>query len=165
MVNYLDLAKRARRDSQGAPRAINFRSSPPRLAKTGETILDARRDKSDRSDQNHPSERAQLLTVEEALEEMERPLSGPGMQARLYRAGEINRENAIEWITCAIIYRQMSGEARREARERWEVRRNAWQKGKKRSELIFFEGWQRHAKAVEEALDHFCKGGDEHKAG
>lgn len=71
------------------------------------------------------------LTVEEALEEMSCPKSGPGIQARLDRAGEIGKENAIEWISCAIIRRREGKEAQ-------------------------FDGWQRHARVVEEALKRFC---------
>ena len=73
------------------------------------------------------------LTVDEALEEMTRPRSGPGIQARLYREGEITKENAIEWIACAIIYRREGEEAP-------------------------FSGWRRHARVIEEALDRFCEG-------
>ena len=157
LVNYLDLAKRARHDEQGVPQVTNSRGSPPRPAKTGGLTSGTRRDKSDRNNQSHPSKRTQILTVEEALKEMERPLSGPGVQARLCRAGEITRENAIKWVTCAIIYRRMDEGTRREARERWEEQKKAWQKVKG-SEPIFFVGWERHAKATEEALDRFCDG-------
>lgn len=157
LINYLDLAKRARHDKQEVPRATNSHGSPQKPAKTGGSTGGTRRYKSDRSDQSHPSKRAQMLTVEEALKEMERPLSGPGIQARLYRTGEISRENAIKWITRAIIYRRMDEGTRREARERWEEQKKARQKGT-RAEPIFFMGWERHAKATEEALDRFCDG-------
>jgi hypothetical protein len=73
------------------------------------------------------------LTTEEAYEEMANPKSGAGLQARLYRSGEIAREDAIKWIACAITYRRAGKEA--------------------------FRGWRRHRKAVEEALGRFCGGG------
>jgi hypothetical protein len=73
--------------------------------------------------------------VEEALNEMACPKSGPGLQARLYRAGGISKENAVNWISCAILYRHGGKDAP-------------------------FDGWRRHAKAVEQALDRFCEGGE-----
>ena len=158
LVNYLDLAKRARHDKQRAAQPASSCGSLPRPADTGGPTNATRRDKSDRSDQSRSSKRAQLLTVEEALEEMERPLSGPGIQARLYRIGGITRNNAIKWITCAIIYRRMDEGVRHEACERWEAQKKSWQKGKG-AEPIFFVSWERHAKAIEEALDRFCEGG------
>ena len=155
MVNYLDLAKRARQDKQRAAQPASSCDSLPRPADTGGPTNATHQDK---SDQGRSSKRAQMLTVEEALKEMERPLSGSGIQARLYRAGEITRENAIKWVTCAIIYRRMNEDARREAREYWEEQKKTWQKGGKGSEPIFFVGWERDAKATEEALDRFFDG-------
>jgi hypothetical protein len=76
------------------------------------------------------------LTAAEALEEIHRPKSGPGLQARLYRAGEISRENAVKWICCAIIYCREGRDAP-------------------------FSSWRQHAKAVEDALELFCGGGEE----
>ncbi len=73
-----------------------------------------------------PNGQRSAMTVAEVLEEINRLGSGPAKQAELYRRGEITEENAIEWITKAILHR--------------------------RSEP--FEGWQRHAKAVEAALIH-----------
>jgi hypothetical protein len=73
------------------------------------------------------------LTEEEAYEEMANPKTGAGVQARLYRSGEIAREDAIKWIACAIIYRRAGKETLR--------------------------GWRRQRKAVEEALGRFCGGG------
>lgn len=70
--------------------------------------------------------------MQEALEEMARPKSGPGLQARLYRAGGISKENAVEWICCAIIHRREGRDAP-------------------------FQGWRRHAKAVAAGLDLFCE--------
>ncbi len=94
---------------------------------------------------------------------MGRPLSGPGIQARLYRADKILRQDAVRWITCAILYRRMDGDARVAARERFEGQKKSWRKGAG-PEPVFFVRWQRHAAAVEEALDRFCEGGDEHGA-
>lgn len=93
-----------------------------------------------RKEQNMPAHRKPRarqkmmapLTAEEAYEEMSNPDSGAGVQAGLYRAGRIKREDAIEWIACAIIYRRVGTAA--------------------------FAGWQRHKKAVEEALERFCGG-------
>jgi hypothetical protein len=161
LVNYLDLAKRARHDSQAASRSAHFRGSPPEPAETGSLILGARRDEKDRRSGQNSSERAQKLTVEEALEEMERPLSGPGKQARLYQADKITRQDAVRWIACAILYRRMDGDARAAARERFEGQKKAWRKGAG-SEPAFFVGWQRHVAAVEEALIRFCEGEDKH---
>lgn len=79
------------------------------------------------------------LAVDEVLAEMARPKSSPGLQARLYQAGEIGKENAIKWISCGIIWRREGKEAP-------------------------FDGWRRHAKAVEDALDRFCVGRGGHYA-
>ncbi len=65
-----------------------------------------------------------VLTVGEALQEINRRDSGPAKNAELYRRGELSREKAIEYTTCAILYRR--GEP--------------------------FEGWRRHAPAVEVVL-------------
>jgi hypothetical protein len=78
-------------------------------------------------------EKMATLTAEEAYEEMLNPDSGASVQARLYCSGRIKREDAIQWIACAIIYRRVGTEA--------------------------FGGWRRHRKVVEEALDRFCGGG------
>jgi hypothetical protein len=64
------------------------------------------------------------LTVSEVLAEMNRPGSGPAIQANLFRAGGISLENAVWWVTCAILHRR--GEA--------------------------FDGWRLHAPAVRAAL-------------
>jgi hypothetical protein len=64
------------------------------------------------------------LTAEEAYEEIANPKTGAGIQARLYRSGEIGREDAVEWITKAILHRQDK----------------SW------------VGWEQHASATREAL-------------
>jgi hypothetical protein len=65
------------------------------------------------------------LTVTEALEELNRSGSGAAKQAELYRRGEITVENAIEWITRAILRRRD----------------------------METDGWQHHAPAVKAVLE------------
>jgi hypothetical protein len=62
--------------------------------------------------------------AEDMVGEIMRPKSGAGINFRLYRAGEITRENAVQWITCAILHRRE----------------------------VPFDYWRRHAPAVEAAL-------------
>jgi hypothetical protein len=45
-------------------------------------------------------------SAEDVVGEIIRPTSGAGINFRLYRAGEITRENAVQWITCAILHRR-----------------------------------------------------------
>lgn len=66
------------------------------------------------------------LTVGEVLNEINRRDSSAAKNAELFHAGEITRENAVEWIACAILHRR----------------------------AVPFEGWRRHAPAVEAALIH-----------
>ncbi len=58
--------------------------------------------------------------------EINRSGSGASKQAELYRRGEIKEEDAIEWVTRAIL----------------------------RQRRMETEGWQRHAPVVEAALTH-----------
>jgi hypothetical protein len=71
--------------------------------------------------------------VDEVIGEMSRPRSGAGINFRLFRAGEIPRENAVEWIACAILCQR--GES--------------------------FKGWRWHAPAVEAALNQLLRCEDE----
>jgi AAA domain len=64
------------------------------------------------------------LTVVEALEEIARPGSEAGRGVELLRKGEIGEEDAVEWITKAILHR----------------RSKSW------------VGWEQHAAATREAL-------------
>ncbi len=80
------------------------------------------RDESDRSNQRLPS--FTPLTVSEALAEINRRGSGAGKNAELYRRGELSDEQAVEYVTCAILAR------RRE----------------------HFGAWRQHAPAVKKAL-------------
>lgn len=73
-----------------------------------------------------PHNPAHRLTADEVLAQINRPGSGAAKQAELYRRGEITEENAIEWVTCAILGRRGEG----------------------------FDGWERHAPAVQAALTH-----------
>ncbi len=62
--------------------------------------------------------------AEDVVGEIIRPKSGAGINFRLYRTGEITRENAVQWITCALLHRRD----------------------------VPFDQWRRHAPAVEAAL-------------
>jgi hypothetical protein len=66
------------------------------------------------------------LTVGEVLEDINRPDTGAGIQADHYRQGSISKENAVEWITKAILVRRGMDTAE----------------------------WKHHAPAVEAALTH-----------
>jgi hypothetical protein len=70
------------------------------------------------------------LTVGEAFEEINTPKTGAAIQAACYLRDEITKENAIRWITCAIMHRR----------------------GKS------FEGWGHHAPAVEAAFARLKEG-------
>ena len=165
MVSYLEIAREARYDSRA--READTASVCGGLERTGDErgreVL-THRDESDQSDQSpRAARRERSLTVGEALEEMGRPRSGPGLQARLYRGSAITREDAIRWITCAIVHRRMGVKARAAALARWEEQKKSQRKGRG-SEPVFFAGWERHALAVQEALDRFC-GVERAKAG
>jgi hypothetical protein len=72
------------------------------------------------------SEAGYGMTAAEVLKEINRPNTGAATNADLYRCGEINKENAVEWITKAILDRRG----------------------------MAAEGWERHVPAVEAALTH-----------
>jgi hypothetical protein len=67
-----------------------------------------------------------LLTVDSVLEEINRVGSGSAKQAELYRRGEKTKDNAVEWITKAILQRHR----------------------------LSSDDWQEHAPTVEAALIH-----------
>lgn len=85
-------------------------------------LEEAARDQSDRSDKRPAS--FTPLTVSEVLAEIHRWGSGAGKNAELYRRGELSEEQAVEYVTCAILTRR--GES--------------------------FEAWRHHAAAVRKAL-------------
>jgi hypothetical protein len=71
-----------------------------------------------------PRDAAEGWGAEDVVGEIIRPKSGAGINVRLYRASEITRENAVQWITCAILHRRD----------------------------VPFDNWRRYAAAVEAAL-------------
>lgn len=74
---------------------------------------------------NNETVRAGALSADEVLSEISRPGSGPAKTAMLYYdSGEISWEDAVQWVTCAILYRR--GEST--------------------------DDWERHAPAVREVL-------------
>lgn len=64
------------------------------------------------------------FTVSEILREINDPRTGPGKNTELYRRGELSEENAVKWVTCAIL----------------------WRRGQS------FDVWKHHAPAVKKAL-------------
>jgi len=122
--SYLRMAKEARRDNGSRETCVAKEGcEKSELSELRVTDLDEGHDR-----QGRYTAKPGWLTVEEVLEEMARPKTGPGLQARLYRAGGISKKNAVEWISCAIIYRREGGDAS-------------------------FRGWRRHSRAVERALE------------
>jgi hypothetical protein len=126
MGGYLTLAKSVHTNKYSAGEHTQ-RSAPH--TDVGDKNPHRRRDKSDISDRRSvrvkvETARSATLTFEEALEEISTPNTGAAIQAAFYLRGEITKENAIRWITCAIMHR--------------------------RSES--FKGWERHAPTVEAAL-------------
>jgi hypothetical protein len=144
MNKYLELAKKARRETTTSTKQTRAAGT-----KRGQST-DPGYDINDRNDitrspgaarpkrpkRQKPLEGHGQLAVEQVLEELERPKSSPGLQARLYRAEAISKENAVKWICCALIYRREGKDAP-------------------------FGSWRRHAKAVEDALELFCGEGEE----
>ena len=128
MGYYLKLAQKARtrRACEPSPTRPNAHRQPATKATKGFAPPGYRektsRDKSDRSDQREPS--FVPLTVSEVEAEVNRRGSGASKNAELYRHGELSREKAIEYVTCAILHRRGAP----------------------------FQGWRRHAPAVEAAL-------------
>jgi hypothetical protein len=128
-AKYLNIAKKIH--------STRYAGNRPRHDRVGESEARSqnqryRRDISDISDKSDRSplrvERGKVqhatLTVGEVVEELNVPNTGAAMQAELYRRHSITKENAIEWITKAIL-----------------VRRG-----------IDTSGWRGHAPAVESAL-------------
>jgi hypothetical protein len=125
---YLKLAQKAktRRACEPTPTKPNAHRQPATKATKGSAPYGnsekTSRDQSDISDKRAPS--FVPLTVSEVEAEMNRRDSGASKNVELYRRGALSREKAIEYITCAILHRRGAP----------------------------FEGWRRHAPAVEAAL-------------
>ena len=128
MGGYWDIAK--------ISRGVRHPTNKPTRGSVRDTNLHDerldRRDKSDISDRSPvrvESETVQrtTLTIGEVLEEINTPNTGAAIQAACYRRGEITKENAMRWITCAIMHRR--GES--------------------------FEGWEVHVPAVEAAFERW----------
>jgi hypothetical protein len=129
MGGYLTLAKTVKAEQRWADEPTQ-RSTPH--TDVGDKNPHRRRDKCDISDRRTvrvkgETARSATLTLGEALEEINTPKTGAAMQASCYQRGEITKENAIRWITCAIMHRR----------------------GKS------FEGWERHAPVVEAAWERW----------
>jgi hypothetical protein len=125
-AKYLDIAKKIHSTSSTGNR--------PRQNSVGDSEVcsekrRSHRDKSDISDRSParlgsgPVQHA-TFTVGEVVEEISNPRTGAAIQAKHYRRRSITKENAIEWITKAMLVRR----------------------GKDTSD------WRRHAPAVEGAL-------------
>src|SRR5215204_6558752 len=126
LAKYLDIAKKIHSTSStgNRPRQDSVGDSEVRSEKRR-----SHRDKSDISDRSPArldsgTVRHATFTVGEVVEEISNPRTGAAIQAEHYRRGSITKENAIVWITKAILVR--------------------W--GKDTSD------WRRHAPAVEAAL-------------
>jgi hypothetical protein len=123
--SYLEIVEKAKRekpeDEVRSSHSVSSDRSP--TTKTTETTKapDTRpvRDTSPKRPPNFTP-----LTVSEALAGINAPGTGAGKNAELYRRGELYEEKAIEYVTCAILYRR--GES--------------------------FEVWKHHAPAVRKAL-------------
>jgi hypothetical protein len=124
MGGYLTLVKSVNAKKYSAGRSTQRLAS---RTDVGDKKPHRRRDESDRSPVRVKGGTARdaALTVGEALDEINTPKTGAAMQAACYLRNEITKENAIRWITCAIMRRR--GES--------------------------FEGWQRHAPKIEAALE------------
>ena len=125
-AKYLDIAKEihSTRSTSNRPRQNSVGDSEVRSKKWW-----SHPDKSDISDislarLDSGTVRHATFTVGEVVEEISNPRTGAAIQAEHYRRGSITKENAIVWITKAILVR--------------------W--GKDTSD------WRRHAPAVEAAL-------------
>jgi hypothetical protein len=126
--HYLKIAEKTRRACETSPGPPNEHRRPATKATKGSAppgnSEETSRDQSDRSDKRAPS--FVPLTVSEVVAETNRWGSGAGKNAELYRRGELSREKAIGYVTCAILHRRG----------------------------VPFGGWRRHAPAVEAALAH-----------
>ncbi len=108
---------RRRASHKGATKATEATKAPVSDGPRG-------RDKSDQSDKRAHS--FVPLTVSEVLAEINRWGSGPAKNAELYRRGELSKEKAVEYVTCAILHRRGDN----------------------------FAGWRAHAPTVRAALTH-----------
>jgi hypothetical protein len=125
-AKYLDIAKKIHSTSStgNQPRQNILGDSEGSSEKRR-----SHRDKSDISDRS-PAQldsgtvRHATFTVGEVVEEISNPRTGAAIQAEHYRRRSVTKENAIEWITKAMLVRR----------------------GKDTSD------WRRHAPAVESAL-------------
>jgi hypothetical protein len=90
-----------------------------KATKVGATASGERRPK-------RPREAARVLTLREALAEINCRGTGPAKNAELYRRGELSEDKAVEYVTTAILHRRGEG----------------------------FEGWKTHAPVVRAALTH-----------
>ena len=128
MGYYLNIAKKAktRRACGPDPGTRTAHRQPATKATKGSAPYGnsekTSRDESDRSDKRAPD--FVPITVSEVEAEMNRCGSGASKNLELYQRGALSRERAIEYITCAILHRRGAP----------------------------FEGWRRHAPAVEAAL-------------
>jgi hypothetical protein len=105
---YLDIAKKIH--------STRHTGNRPRQDPVGESEAHSekrryRRDKSDISDRSlargaKGMVRHATFTLGEIVEEINAPNTGAAMQAELYRRGDITKENAIEWITKAVLVRR-----------------------------------------------------------
>ena len=108
MAKYLDIAKKTHK--------TKCASNPPNQERAGDSKVRTDeqrfpRDKSDISDRSlvrvaSRKPRHATLTVGEVLEEINTPNTGAAIQAEHYRRGSITKENAIVWITKAILVRR-----------------------------------------------------------
>jgi hypothetical protein len=93
---------------------------PGHATKGGATASGERRPKRSK----RPKEAARVLTLREALAEINCQGTGPAKNAELYRRGELSEDKAVEYVTTAILHRRGEG----------------------------FEGWKTHAPVVRTAL-------------
>lgn len=111
MSSYLKIAEKAKAKEARAARPAA--PDKPPTTKTTETtkVSDTSPaqekppyDINDRNDKRLPN--FTPLTVSEALAEIYRGGSGAGKNAELYRRGELSKERAVEYVTCAILHRR-----------------------------------------------------------
>lgn len=121
-ASWLDALKGILEEEPRRPREVSNEPTPSTMQKVQKPREEASGEVVD------ISTRADLpgaLTADEVLSEISRPGSGPAKTAMLYYdSGEISWEDAVQWVTCAILYRR--GEST--------------------------DDWERHAPAVREVL-------------
>jgi len=98
---------------RGATKATKATKAPPPATAGDRDISDQR-------------QLTRVLTLQEALSEINRLGSGPAKNAELYRRGELSEDKAVEYVTCAILSRRK----------------------------VSFEQWRTHAPTVRAALAH-----------